>query len=455
MMKAMRRAKGNDVALAGLIAVLLLMAGCLVVDGNNGNGDDESGPSEQSGGECNTHCYQYEGCETYIDTSGSFEEDCTFRETCEIVCDANASHPDASDTFGEPEVCYSDHECQQGRVCTNGQCTSADSDERGNAGLCQTCESRQDCAEPGALCLGLNYEDSDGPTETICGRACESDQECPGGFTCFEVSGDGGDLSQCVPETGSDNQRSCAAGGELECVSASDCALGESCIANSCQPPSQAECTQDSQCDADQICELFECVEPTCVAGSDCGGDELCIDGECCAEGECGSEPQSCVFNAECPSDERCVDGTCTATCSDDEQCGNSERCRQGICEYIECTFTSDCSSAQICVEASCEQACDSDANCADGFLCSGFGFCTPDPDVECRSSAECATDELCTDQGVCETPCDCNQQCADGDVCDENIGLCETPDSGADEVQCDDDCDCPSGATCDDGQCL
>ncbi len=428
--------------LGALMLAALLVPACLITDGSGGGAD----------GECQTQCGEYWTCEYYCEGEVCEELGCSFEETCETVCDEGADFPDESEIFDEPAVCYSGIECHAGRVCRDGKCGPAASEERGGAGLCQACESQSDCSEAGSLCLGLNSGGEGGPTETVCGQPCGGDQDCPSGFDCLEVSGESEESDQCVPAV-SDGARTCGGSSDLECISAGDCAVGESCVDNVCMPPSGAECTADGDCDSGERCHVFECVDDAdgaeCVGGPDCATDEVCVDGDCVAEA------QGCVFNADCSDEERCVDGECVNTCESDSDCGTNQRCRQGICEYVECYQSGDCPSGHICVEASCQKSCGVDGDCPDGYLCSALGYCSADPDVECRSSAECASDQVCGEEGECVTPCDCNQQCDAGDVCGDSSGLCEEPDSGADEVQCDDDCDCPSGMTCDDGDCV
>ncbi len=403
--------------LAGLMLAMLLIPGCLIISEEHHHNDD---------GHCYTECYEHQVCQPYCDAYSCWD-DCWMQTSCDTVCDGSA--PD-DDYFNEPAYCFSDHDCNEGRICVSGSCKAADTDDRGQGGLCQACQSRQDCGEQDALCLQINYDESTGFAETVCGRACELDSECPSGFECLKVSDDDSLSPQCVPEQDSGGLRTCDAGDDLECVGASDCAVGESCVNNTCQGPSNAECNADSDCAGGQKCSGYQCVDQ-CVAG-DCGDGEMCIDGECVRE------TISCVFNADCPDDARCVDGQCAATCSESDDCGANERCRQGVCEYIECYQTSDCSAGQVCVEASCEQGCQQDSDCGFGFICSGFNFCQPDPDVECRSSAECSSDQACNDAGECVSSCACDDQCGTGQICNENSGICEDEGSSdADGIQC------------------
>lgn len=423
--------------LLATLVVAALLPGCLIVSETDYHDDD-----------CDVDCYDYEMVQTYCDAWQCWDEYWT-ETTCTTTCD-ETYYPD--DPYTDPwdsAECYSDVECEQGQICVGNRCEAADTDVRGESGLCQACESSADCVEDGALCIRLNYDQATNTGEKVCGRACEYNHECPAGFSCINISGETGVSAQCLPNIGETELRTCNPSPELECVRANDCQLGESCVNNECVGPQSAECGTNNPCPNGQVCRNLSCVDvdaPECVDRNDCSSSEICIDGECVRQNE------SCVFNEECDSDARCVDGQCQATCSDDAQCGANERCRQGLCEVVECRRSGDCAAGNICVEASCEPSCQSDAECGDGFVCSNLNYCVKDPNVECRATAECARNEICVD-GSCETPCSCNQQCGTGQVCDMDTGMCEQPSGSV--AQCDDDCDCPSGLSCSaSGQC-
>lgn len=413
---------------AAILFVCVMMSGCLIVSGGEGEEHEEFDDEE-----CWTECHDYSGCETVCDDYGCWDE-CYDEVTCETVCESESVHTTNTDYFDEPSYCYSDLECAEGRICVSGVCEPADTDQRGSAGLCQACESRSDCVEEDALCLGFLADEDSGPVETVCGRACE-EGNCPQGFVCISV-GEAADPDQCVPEREEDEVRSCSAGGSLECVVAADCDGAEQCVDNTCQAPTGAECTDDTDCDDGEVCDAYQCVDD--ADSSQCVTPDECADHQTCVDGECVRDLESCVFNADCASDYRCVDGQCTPTCDTDADCGTSERCRENICEYIECYQTSDCSPGNICVDASCETACDETADCSDGFICDDLGYCAPDPDVECRSSAECAPEQECSPQGTCEAACTCNSDCADGEICSTDTGICQEPETDSDEgVDC------------------
>ena len=106
-----------------------------------------------------------------------------------------------------------------------------------------------------------------------------------------------------------------------------------------------------------------------------------------------------------------------------------------------------------MCVNASCVASCDAQTPCADGYVCTAQGFCDKDPNVQCRTNAECAAEEICQD-GSCSTACTCNQDCAAGQVCDASSNTCVDQANPAPGQACQDTCDCPSGQECTDGTC-
>lgn len=415
-----------------LLVGALTSSGCLIVS-----------EEESYGGGCYDDCYDYEVCESYCDAWSCWDE-CWYETSCTTVCDEY--------TYEEEEVvtvdCYSDLDCGDGQICVADVCVARDTEERGFSGLCQVCETTNDCYEDDALCVRLNYDQVSRTGEKVCTRTCEYDTDCPANFECVKVSDEVGDPAQCLPVTDGAGERTCNPSPELECVRATDCRAGESCKNNECTAPDTAECSADSECASGQVCKNFSCKDadgPECTTRQDCSSGEVCIDGSC-VQGT-----TSCVFNNECDGGV-CVNGQCQNTCSADSECAFNEHCREGLCEVIDCRRSADCGTGEVCVDAQCEATCTSDANCDAGYVCNDFNYCEPDPAVDCRTNAECGMDEICV-EGACQTPCSCNQQCDSGDVCNLNTGTCESPDSTP-APSCQDDCDCPSGQTCNSGTC-
>lgn len=423
-MKSIRTAACTALVMFGA----LVSTGCIIVD---------DGPDHHTETQCYDECYDYEVCETYCDSWECWDE-CWWETSCDTYCE---------EVIIEEEVVYEDYEDYD---CVADNCVDPGSDEQGLGGLCQSCETNADCVEDDALCIELSFDQATTTGEKVCTRPCEYNHECPAGFECINISSEVGTSAHCLPVLTDWGERTCNPSPELECVRATDCGLGESCVANECVAPEGAECSSQRPCASDEVCRNFECVPADaaeCVTRTDCSTGESCIDGSCIAAAE------SCVFNEECDGG-ACVDGTCLSTCSADSECGANEQCRSGLCEPLECRRSADCSAGSICVDAKCEDVCDaaSGQGCENGYLCNDFGYCEADPDVECRTAAECSRDEIC-DDGSCTSACSCNQQCGDGEVCNLDSGTCEDPNTPP-AASCDNDCDCPSGETCSNGTC-
>ena len=434
-MKTMRAAASIALVMFGAIT----MSGCLIVSESH----------TTTGGGCYDECYDYEVCETYCDAWECWDE-CWWETSCTTVCEETVVVDDTP-----AAQCYSDLDCGEGQICVGDVCKPRDTEDNGLSGLCQVCETEQDCSDDGALCIRLNFDQATTTGEKVCTRPCEYNHECPAGFECINVSSEVGVSPQCLPILTEFEKRTCNPSPELECVRASDCGVGESCVANECVAPEHAECSSRTPCADGETCHNFKCIaadEPECTTRTDCASGEVCIDGACAAAAE-----EGCVFNEECDGG-MCVDGSCLSTCEADTDCGTGERCRAGLCEPLECRRSADCAAGSICVDAQCEKLCDAatGAGCDFGYECNDLGYCEADPAVECRSNAECAQNELCTD-GACLVACTCNQQCGEGETCNVDLGVCEAPDAEPTDppaAACEDDCDCPSGQSCNEGTC-
>ena len=198
---------------------------------------------------------------------------------------------------------------------------------------------------------------------------------------------------------------------------------------------------------------LVECVIMTfevCDDGVDNDGDDLvdCEDVEDCASDPgCGDDDEdgipnhldpcpsgdmgTCDDGLDCTTDDLCVDGGCAGTPLD---------CSDGI----DCTVD-DCIEPGGCTHAPQDAFCPSDNPCAPGVCAPDEGGCIASP---LENGTPCGDDLVCVD-GACVCDPDCGgKQCGDdgcGDVCgtcpDPQVctpdGLCETP------VVCGDDaCD-------------
>ena len=428
-------------AFGTMMAAMTFSTGCLVVT-DNGYHDNNG---------CFQQCDDYQVCQTYCDAWSCWDE-CWYETTCDVTCPEPA-----------PDVvlvdCIDDLDCSGGDICVADRCVQAGNGgaDTAEAGLCQACESTNDCAQEDARCVRLNYQHSTKTGEKICSRVCEIDDDCPIHFECVNISDEVGVPAQCLPKIDASSNgdlRTCTNNATLECVKAKECSVGESCVNNECVRPGQTDgggCATDSECAEGESCRGSSCVPQSdieCVTQNDCSSGEICIDGAC------AQEKISCVFNSECGDNGKCVDGTCAAGCAQSTECGPYEYCRKsqgaanGLCEAMECRRTADCEAGNVCINAQCKPACDDDSQCDLGYACNSNRFCERDADVECLATAECGAEQLCLDN-ACVNACGCNQDCADGEVCDLDSGTCGAADSGEPAVTCANDCDCPSGQSC------
>ncbi len=433
-------------ALGTMMTALTFGSGCLVVTDNDYDNDG-----------CYQQCQDYEVCQTYCDAWECWDE-CWYETTCDVSCPTPDPAVDLVD-------CIDDLDCSGDDICVADRCVQQDQEAKKNAdaGLCQACESTNDCSEEDARCVRLNYEHSTKTGEKICSRVCELDDDCPIGFECVNISDEVGVPAQCLPKIDPANGdlRTCTNNASLECVKAKECGVGESCVNNVCTRPGTSTgsgsgstdvCSSDSDCAAGESCRGSSCVAQDaeeCIDRSQCASGEICVDAKCVAE------KVSCVFNSECDGG-KCVNGECTASCADSTECGPYEYCRksegasQGLCEMAECRRTADCDAGNICVEAQCKPACSTDSDCGTGYECNSNRYCDRDSSVECLSTSECSANEICVDN-ACAEACACNQDCADGLVCDLNSGTCGQPATNDAIITCANSCECPSGKTCSD----
>ncbi|MBH24162.1 MAG: hypothetical protein CMH57_06860 [Myxococcales bacterium] len=289
-------------------------------------------------------CDDYEVCEVYCDDYGCFEE-CYIEEG---YCDDG--YYGGGDYYGDD---YYDDDYYGDGYDDDGEPTPIDDETTGGtAGFCQACSSDNDCVEPGALCIQING------TENVCARTCNSDNPCPRGFECRDVSQQVGVSDQCIPiaDPEDDYTRSCVIPEEAECIEDRDCANGE-------------------WCNDEGRCEIGD--RPECQYNSDCA------EGLVCAEGACAEpEPAACLTSADCAEGELCIDGTCVgeepdpAACEADDQCAEGMICLDGACSAPECIRSTDCAEGNVCVNARCEAACASFEDCAEGQSCNELGYC-------------------------------------------------------------------------------
>lgn len=463
---------GNSACRTGVLALIALgatvLSGCFFVD------DDRA-----VGGGCDaivTECWDV--CDTYCDPWGCWDE--CFTE-CEDTC---VQYDYAPVTVVDDRSCFADRDCPIGYACDDYVCVPPP--EEPGALLCEPCLGHSDCREADALCIQLES----GADTGFCGSACSDDRDCPSNYECVTAS----NTQQCVPvdrvcdgrtpvaECDRDNECAtdeicegglCIDAPTAECATDRDCPEPEICVAGACEPfgscvddrdcPEGETCAEGlcerltSGCERDRDCtEGQACVDGACVDPSfECATDRDCDDGDVCIDAECvtPAERDACTFSYEC-DDGFCIDGLCRTECADDSSCAADEQCRGGVCSprpEPECRTGADCGEGDfLCVDGRCRDICQRNADCGFGYVCTA-GYCGDDPDVECRDDLECGADQRCV-EGACFYTCRASCNCPNGLTCDADTGLCESrpaPDS------CESECDCPSGMACESGECV
>lgn len=452
--------------------------------------------------------------------------DCDTTDDCAegMICNL-ASHQCEEASTG---TCDEDTDCAPNARCnlSLGQCevgartcavdaTCEVIDQRCNTsrGFCVECLSVYDCDDP-KVCI-------DGECK-IANTACASDAGCNPPLSVCENAA-------CVPGCG-------AAGSPVVCGDATRCDTAHGRCVAIVDPPTA--CSQDTECDPpDEVCENNVCV-PGCgqEGGLDCGStpsetvcdpstgkcvvappegaalNESCTKDSDCASGTCfdfeGNIGKRCIEAcggaSECPAAFTCYDlhgakmclsaelfNDATFTENTGAFCESGLDCKSNFCPYAPglcvdtCARNGDCGSSNDCrwIEHAANQyiaacvgtsaglpggtTCSSDADCQSG-VCYGSGRCG---DL-CRSTANCGSSEICApvDYSVCLSattpcsrwavnvvnacirvdgslgnkmvgaPCSSANECEDG-FCETTLGIC----TGI----CTTDADCPAQFEC------
>lgn len=339
--------------------------------------------------------------------------------------------------------------------------------------LCAPCQGHSECGLEDDLCV-RNLASG----ESFCGESCTHESDCPTGFNCLDLSGEGSGPYQCVPNSGT-----CAGycSSDEEDVVRRQCGLGASCDLedNRCIPANDgracAACEDDDDCSGTPGSRCFVNVCPDCpyqgekYCATSCAGEDGAPDPSLCAvgfdcvewmEGEAACVPASgtCEGGAGRLGDEctgrggpGCVSGVCLGFGS------------RSLCSAL-CTESSDCGDARYHCCALTEDG--------EAFDCSvppgeGGGVCAPRGGgfgADCSPGQPPCFEGACLDLGnsrLCTTLCDAGGECpgdfscrdarrtaSDGSY--ETVSVC-FPDGGG-EVGAD----CAFGpAACRSGYCI
>ncbi len=383
--------------------------------------------------------------------------------------------------------------CPEGQVCSNGECAARCSDECG--------VGARRCALGGFQTCG-NFDEDD-CQEWSSTQACDEGQVCSNG-QCAQGCSDEcpAGAAQCA---GNGVQR-CGNLDEDPCLEWSEtlaCPEGESCSSGACAPFCSDECVRGAnRCGGGgvQTCDDFD--EDACLewsAGVPCPEGESCSNGRCAqvCEDECEAGAARCAedggaetcgnFDADdcrewsvavaCAQGQVCDDGACVVfdpVCDTDGDCPERFICQFDLCvPAVDCMGDEDCGPNETCdaLNNVCRalepsgvgDTCADDAGCNEGLSCfetaDGPGYCTRscNADEPCPTGASCyVLDDDSPDEGVCF------RDCADRDQCDPAHAC--FPAGGAlggacFNAECDNDAACGNDPvldlSCEAGRCV
>ncbi len=272
----------------------------------------------------------------------------------------------------------------------------------------------------------------------VCGRPCESGDECPPGYACFF----GECTRECVPDTTDEivndcgegfgcvkvgyhiestvylDSYMCARGDGKICKGASDCAEGMMCngfwpswdmdgLVNSCQPLVPCAAKTGEACDSTTECEADWCkynpldnsqyCSAVCASDSDCPSSMQCRDvymlqfyyggpavwGSYCVQKNWGATPNGsrkfCYQDSQCSNGELCI-GVSMGITEDDmgELKRSCSKETEGGADYGAACPTDGVCKSQNCADGICTRPC----RRIDG---SGLGIF-----AECPASYDC-----------------------------------------------------------------
>ena len=325
--------------------------------------------------------------------------------------------------------------------------------------LCDPCSTNEDCLEyddlAGNVCI--NY----GPKGSFCGVACDTTEDCPGGYSCQTLPGE--DSAQCIPVDGA------GAPSECKCSKlAKDLGKSTSCFDSNeygtcygfreCAPGGLTECSSDSP-----KVEICNGQDDNC----DNQVDNITIPEPCNVTNQFGS----CVGVLAC--NPGLGTGTCNAKTPENEICDGIDQNCDGIADDPFADTDGDFQADCVDEDDDNDTILDAQDNCpfdANPLQENNEGdelgdVCDPDddndghPDVNDCDPFDAAinggTPEVCDgkdndcDGGVDEDLCDDGNMCTD-DKCNTDGSCTNAPNS----IACDDQSVCTQQDVCKEGKC-
>ncbi len=226
---------------------------------------------------------------------------------------------------------------------------------------------------------------------------------------------------------------------QLDCPNGYTCTSQHACVVGSSQPPTgttscsqPSDCPSGQTCGADDKCHNTDCSAAGCPNGYTCtlqSGKLACVstgksdggptftgcknDGACaskgagakCLNGDCVAPADQCSDATQCPTGSQCVQGACTPSCDATHPCATGYSCdtSKGVCtgNPTPCGSTGQsCSGSTVCVEDHCVTPCGAGNTCSQGLICIGGG-CIPDqkPQFVCTTEG---TQDACASGSTC-----------------------------------------------------
>ncbi len=421
----------------------------------------------------------------------------------DLTCDPNTGDCDAT-PLEEGAPCNVGNPCADAGVCTDGQCSGAQTVScPAPADPCTVafCDSKTgDCVEAPAL-EEAACDDGDPCTmDTFCvGGACTG-----GAATPCPDDGDTCTLEECVAGEGCSFK---PAEDGVACGDGDVCTDETTCSGGKCQGGKTATCPPDGNpCTADTCVTGLGCTYEAMADGAACDDGSKCTTPDQCTDGECVGQ----IAVACSPTEDFCSPNVCDPAtgvcfpepvddgkvCNDENPCTVKDVCSAGVClgVALNCPDDDDVCTVAVCDPGpgKCVQApadsgvpCDDEKHCTVDDACDGLGQCAGAP-KDCPVPDQLCVEATCDPKdGTCGvivsangTPCADDDPCAIGDICLGGAcapgalpkclpsSACVTAACDADSGDCtqtplanDSDCDdlnaCTTGEACQGGACV